>query len=313
MDKTKSLTLPKTIDFFRRVEIKLILVNVLISVLLTAFVLYACPVPWQTRLRDSSPAVSVLGAFLSFALVFRTRACYARWWEARTQWGRMTSACVNLAGQARGWFGDEDLVDRFLTQCVVFPYACKAVLRGNPLDHPSEEGPRFLRCGALAAADLGALARDGGAPFLCLESLRRTSLEALREPAGCLLPASALAGAFLATENVLWELHLNFGACLKINGTRMPASYAVFVRSFVIFFFALAGLSWAPAMRWLAPVVTGFVVFLINTVIVIGDQMMRPFDMQWAGLPLQKFCVVMEQEITNVSRRHADIDRLFAA
>ena len=81
----------------------------------------------------------------------------------------------------------------------------------------------------------------------------------------------------------------------------------------MIFFFALAGLSWAPAMRWLAPVVTGFVVFLINTVIVIGDQMMRPFDMQWAGLPLQKFCVVMEQEITNVSRRHADIDRLFAA
>ena len=83
----------------------------------------------------------MLGAFLRFALVFRTQACYARWWEARTMWGRMSSASINLAGKARGWFGDED-ADRFLTHCVAFPYACKATLRGNPLTDASEEGPR---------------------------------------------------------------------------------------------------------------------------------------------------------------------------
>lgn len=114
-------------------------------------------------------------------------------------------------------------------------------------------------------------------------------------------------------EHIFWELNLNFGACLKINGTRMPASYTVFMRSFVFFFFVLASLAWAPATKWYTPIITGFMVFSIDTVIVIGDQMMSPFDMQWAGLPLQKFCVIMEHEIMNVSRRHADINSVFAA
>ena len=84
-------------------------------------------------------------------------------------------------------------------------------------------------------------------------------------------------------------------------------------RAFVFFFFVLASLSWVQSMRWLTPVVTGFMVFLINTVIVIGDQMMRPFDLQWAGLPLQKFCVAIEHKIMNVSRRHANINTLLLA
>mmetsp|Transcript_13006 Transcript_13006/g.23474 ORF Transcript_13006/g.23474 Transcript_13006/m.23474 type:complete len:645 (-) Transcript_13006:4-1938(-) len=316
-EKRKTITLPKTIDFFRGVETKLIAINVLISLLLTAFVL-ACPTSWQRGLADSSLAVSILGAFLSFALVFRTQACYARWWEARTQWGRMTSACINLSGQARAWFENEDLVDKFLTQCIVFPYACKAVLRGNPLDDSLEEGPRFLHSGMLMDADLGTIVRHGRPPFVCLEIMRRTMCEAFRENNNdrrChqQLPSAMLNGAFLAMEQVLWELNQNFGSCLKINSTRMPASYTIFMRSFVIFFFMLASLSWAPTIKWLTPIITGFMVFLINTVIVIGDQMMRPFELQWAGLPLQKFCVTIEHEIMNVSRRHADINCLFSA
>ncbi|KAL7534404.1 hypothetical protein ACHAXR_005852 [Thalassiosira sp. AJA248-18] len=312
-EKRKAISLPRTIDFFRRVEIKLIGVNVLISVLLTAFVLFVCPEPWQRGLRDSSLAVSVLGAFLSFALVFRTQSCYARWWEARTMWGKMTSACINLSGQARTWFGDEDLVDKFLTQCVVFPYACKANLRGNQLTDSSEEGPRFLHSGMLTDADLGVIIRHGKPPFVCLEIMRRTMYEALAESNGCQLPSTMHNGAFLAMEQVLWELYMNFGACRKINSTRMPASYTVFMRSFVVFFFGFASLTWPPTIKWLTPIITGFMVFLINTVIVVGDQMMRPFDLQWAGLPLQKYCVVMEHEIMNVSRRHADINCLFSA
>ena len=86
---------------------------------------------------------------------------------------------------------------------------------------------------------------------------------------------------------------------------------SIYMRSFVIFFFAMANLTWAPTIKWLTPIITGFMVFVINTVIVIGDQMMHPFDLQWAGLALQKFCVIIEHEVMNVSRRHADIDCLF--
>lgn len=223
----------------------------------------------------------------------------------------MTSACINLSGQARAWFGDEDMVDKFLTQCILYPYACKAVLRGNQLTDPSEEGPRFLHSGMLTDADLGVIIRHGRPPFVCLEIMRRTLYEALQESNSCQLPPSMLSGALLAMEQTLWELNLNFGACQKINSTKMPASYTVFMRSFVVFFFVLASLHWAPTITWLTPIITGFMVFLINTIIVIGDQMMRPFDLQWAGLPLQKFCVIIEHEIMNISRRHADINCLF--
>eukprot|EP00581_Thalassiosira_minuscula_P001465 CAMPEP_0183748886 /NCGR_PEP_ID=MMETSP0737-20130205/68002_1 /TAXON_ID=385413 /ORGANISM="Thalassiosira miniscula, Strain CCMP1093" /LENGTH=588 /DNA_ID=CAMNT_0025984629 /DNA_START=826 /DNA_END=2589 /DNA_ORIENTATION=- len=285
-DKRKALTLPKTMDFFRRVLGNggggFIAVNVLFSVASTSFVLYACSPAWQNRLEKAWLGVSVLGAFLSFALVFRTQSCYARWWEARSQWGKMTSAIVQLAGQARVWFDDndhEELVDRFLTQCVVFPYACKASLRGNSLNDAVEEGPRFLECGMLSDADIGTLMRHGRPPFACLQILRRIMCEALRVNGH--LPPTVLNGAFLAMEQILWELNSTFGACNKINSTRMPASYTIFMRSFIIFFFILANVSWAPTIGWLAPISTCFMVFMISTVIVIGDQMIRPFDIDW--------------------------------
>ena len=92
---------------------------------------------------------------------------------------------------------------------------------------------------------------------------------------------------------------------------RQPASYTVFVRSFVLFYFVLASLVWAPQIQWLTPVIVGFCLFLINTVLIIGDQMLKPFELQWGALPLQKFCTIMEHEIMNVPRRHADINCLF--
>ena len=310
LEKRKAITLPKTIDFFLRIEMKLIAVNTMVSVLLTVLVLTTFPESWQTGMKESSRGVSLLGAFLSFALVFRTQSCYQRWWEARTQWGKMTATCVNVAGQCLTWFADEELIDRFLTHCIVFPYACKAVLRGNALTSSSEEGPRFLQSGMLTDADLGVIVRHGTfPPFTCIDIMRRTMQEELLQ-SHSKLSSEAVNGAYLAMENSFNELYFNFGACAKIKSTQMPASYTVFMRSFVFFFFIFSTLSWAPTIKYLTPIITCFMVFLINTVIVIGDQMMRPFTLTWSGLPIKKFCVMIEQEVLSVSRRQGDIERL---
>ena len=223
-EKRKEITIPKIIDFFLRIEGKLIAVNVAISAIMTLIVVHAFPAKWQDSLKATSLAVSILGAFLSFALVFRTQTCYNRWWEARTQWGRMTSTCVNIAGQARNYFADEDLVDKFLTHCIVFPYACKALLRGNQLNDTGEEGPRFLHSGMLTDGDLGVIVRHGRPPFVCIEILRRTIYEAFCQNERH-IPPEIMNGILMSMEQGLFELNLNFGACLKINSTRMPASY----------------------------------------------------------------------------------------
>lgn len=220
----------------------------------------------------------------------------------------MTATCVNVAGQALTWFADDELIDRFLTHCIIFPYACKAVLRGNALTSSSEEGPRLLSSGMLTDADLGVICRHGTfPPFSCIDIMRKTMHEELLKTR---LPSEAVNGAYLAMENSFNELYFNFGACAKIKSTQMPNGYSIFMRSFVFFFFIFATLSWAPTTKYYTPIIVGFMIFLINTVIVIGDQMMRPFTLTWSGLPIQKFCVMIEQEVLSVSRRGGDIKRL---
>ena len=93
-------------------------------------------------------------------------------------WGKMTSACIQLSSQARTWIGDEDLVDKFLMHCIVFPYACKAVLRKKQLNDSSEEGLRFVNSGMLRDADLGVIMQHDS-PFVCMDIIRVNKVAAL--------------------------------------------------------------------------------------------------------------------------------------
>ena len=56
---------------------------------------------WLSFLSESKAAIATLGAFYSFALVFRTNICYARWWEGRTLWGTMTVYSIRVVQQGR--------------------------------------------------------------------------------------------------------------------------------------------------------------------------------------------------------------------
>ena len=62
-------------EFFGSLEPTLMGINILVSSLITALVLYVFPEEWHSTLTDSSQSVAVLGALLSFALVFRTQVC----------------------------------------------------------------------------------------------------------------------------------------------------------------------------------------------------------------------------------------------
>ena len=56
---------------------------------------------WFGFLSESKPAIATLGAFYSFALVFRTNICYARWWEGRTLWGALIVNSIRITQQGR--------------------------------------------------------------------------------------------------------------------------------------------------------------------------------------------------------------------
>ena len=63
-----------------------------------------------------------LGGFLSFALVFRTNICYARWWEGRCLWGSLIYAAINVVQQGRTWIHDENRLHRLACAAIAFGY-----------------------------------------------------------------------------------------------------------------------------------------------------------------------------------------------
>ena len=90
----------------------------------------------------------------------------------------MTAVYIQLSGQAHNWFGEEDRMDRFLTHCILFPYACKAVLRNKEFTDVLEEGGTVLRSGLLTEAKLGMTVQHAG-PHACTDIMCRMFHEAL--------------------------------------------------------------------------------------------------------------------------------------
>ena len=84
-------------------------------------------------------AVPVVGGLMFFTLILRLNLCVSRWWEGRVLWGRLIYAAINAVQQARTGIKDENLLRRFTHSVIVFSWACKAHLRGERLEDPSQD------------------------------------------------------------------------------------------------------------------------------------------------------------------------------
>mmetsp|Transcript_28534 Transcript_28534/g.43595 ORF Transcript_28534/g.43595 Transcript_28534/m.43595 type:complete len:94 (+) Transcript_28534:421-702(+) len=91
-------------------------------------------------MSESKAAIGFAGAFLSFALVFRTNVCYSRWWEGRCLWGAIITHSFDASQQASCWILDRDLETRFQRATILFAWSSKAHLRDNKLRDDAEEG-----------------------------------------------------------------------------------------------------------------------------------------------------------------------------
>src|SRR5579884_3840079 len=65
-------------------------------------------------------AVSVLGAALGILLAFRTNSAYARWWEARIQWGALVNQSRSLAREAISFSSDPAFAKRLVYSQIAF-------------------------------------------------------------------------------------------------------------------------------------------------------------------------------------------------
>lgn len=157
--------------------------------------------------------MTVLGGFLSFLLVFRTNTCYARWWEARCHWGRLS---MRHSQSGRTWLRQhEDLSERLLKTIIVFAFASKAQLRGLQPHDQLSDGKQLVERGLLDELELDDMAsQEGWQPWYCLDVLHAVCAEAFlrggvpeaalpphtRSPRPCATPAppeSSMASSLL--------------------------------------------------------------------------------------------------------------------
>ena len=134
-------------------------------------------------MSDSKPAIATLGTFYSFALVFRTNICYARWWEGRVLWNTSTIIIwsIRITQQAHLWIKEPVLVQRLSNLAIIFAYCCKAHLRGAGIQDESEGGAKLLENGYISQEELDTISRQSGwEPYYCIDAMRVTISEGLR-------------------------------------------------------------------------------------------------------------------------------------
>ena len=112
---------------------------------------------------------TLLGSALGLLLVFRTNAAYDRFWEARKQWGLVTTECRNLAGLACTFMSPQQALP-MLTLTAAFPVVVKNYLRGGSKSS-QERDARRLRA-LLAPQEVDALKSVINQPQYVIARLR---------------------------------------------------------------------------------------------------------------------------------------------
>lgn len=228
---------------------------------------------WISFLSESKPAITTLGAFYSFALVFRTNICYSRWWEGRVLWGTIIVCTIRLSQQAHLWIKDPALVDRLSCLAITYAYCCKAHLRGKGIEDDTEGGAILLKKGVISQEELDLISNQNGwQPFYCIDAMRATIFEGLKsdEMKDNWWGKNA---AQTAMEETICTLSNSIGGCIRVRSTGLPVAYDDILYTTGGIFFTAACLAWAPGAGLYNPTVVLIVYTIVKMIIGVGSDM----------------------------------------
>lgn len=259
---------------------------------------------WLSFLSESKPAVSTLGAFYSFALVFRTNICYARWWEGRTLWGSLIVNAIRITQQGRLWIEDEKLIDRLSCLTIAFAYACKAQLRGNSINHEVEDGANLVLRGVLLEEELNMIGQQTAwQSYYCIDAMRAVTNKGLIKDEAQKIPDWRKTSAHEAMETTICNLATAMGGCIRVRSTGLPVAYDDILSAVGTIFFTAACLAWAPGAGFYNPIVVLGLYIVVKMILGVGNDMEDPFGHDESDLPLDRFCATIEKQINAIDER----------
>lgn len=258
---------------------------------------------WLSFLLESKAAISTLGAFYSFALVFRTNICYSRWWEGRTLWGSIIIYTIRITQQGQLWIEDEALLARLSCLAITFSYACKAQLRGKSIEDDEEDGAKLVLKGVISQEEINMIARTTAwQPYYCIDAMRATINEGLKADRGN-MDDWRKSAAHHAMEDTICTLSSSIGGCIRVRSTGLPVAYDEMFYAMGGIFFTAACLAWAPAAGFYNPIIVLVIYIVVKMIVVVGNDMEDPFGFDKSDLPLEKFCATIERQINAIDER----------
>jgi predicted membrane chloride channel (bestrophin family) len=228
---------------------------------------------------------SLTGSSLGLLLVFRTNAAYARWDDARKQWGSIINNCRSLVRQGNTFFVHDrypgfgnfrDYRRRVAAETSAFTRCLRCFLRGKE-DEPQLE---------VELRKLG-FAPDEVKGYMASGNRQCYALEKLGETARSYGMSDQDRSRFDTTLSVLCD---NVGACERIFKSPIPLVYTRHTSRYVGFWLGLLPLAiWSADSSWnhLATVpAASIITFLLLGIEELGLQIEEPFGI----LPIEAFC-----------------------
>ncbi len=211
----------------------------------------------------NSQYLSTMGILLSLLIAFRTNKAYDRFWEGRTLWGSLISACRNCAIVAHASLAPDDERNRvfFARMLTNYAGALRDQLRGgvdvrqlDPMEPDVRAAVQKQRHKPTAIAS---------ALHVRMEELRRAGL----------VPDNALFGWYPEHQRLL---QIN-GGCERIYRTPIPFSYSFFIKLFISAYIMLMPLALLDSWNYYTIPAVLFAAYVLIGIELISEEIEEPF------------------------------------
>lgn len=228
-------------------------------------------------------AFGILGGALSLTLAFRVNNAYARWWEARQQWGLLVNHSRNLAALVHALWPPEDRAGRARMAGLIGDFAVGL--------------SRHLR-GELQVTHLESLTdaerqRASGQEHVPSYVAHLIFAEVEQRRASGTLDVSRIVELQPHTRAFLDVL----GACERIRSTPIPFAATAVVRLFLLLFTASVPFGLHTEFGWYAVGVSMLTFFILAAMDAIAAELENPFGIDCNDLPTRYIGEMIRRQV----------------
>ncbi|MFP2768112.1 bestrophin family protein [Oceanisphaera sp. KMM 10153] len=224
----------------------------------------------------STAPFTLLGVALSLFLGFRNNASYARWWEAREQWGQLMIDARSLARQVISFMDQETETGRHTQRrmihlTIAFTHALRHRLRDTS---PWQDVDRFV------------------------EPEHHASLRQAQNLPECLLRLMGKKVGYSRRQRLLSEFLVQsmderltsmtgvLAACERIQNTPLPFAYTLLVHRTTYLYCFMLPFGLVSSLGWVTPLICAVIAYTFFGLDALSEELEEPFGLAANDLPL---------------------------